>query len=609
MRALARRNLVAASVMPVILLLVLSGFGFAGNGSDSGHTTSGQPKASLSAELDGLHFTNVTGAAGLASPQSDQTMSQNNSMTGGVAACDFFGNGLIDFYVTRVGLPNELFRNNGNGTFTDVAKAAGVQGTDWQQGYAGATCGDLNGDGRPDLYVTSAGDTGNILYMNNGNSTFTNDTAAAGLTLPPVTGSNPSLMYGSAFGDYNHDGRLDIITVQWYASSLASGGLYGGSRSAMSGGACALAKARQSSGGAHIDLSRSRLYQNDGNGRSGIPRFTDMTKSMGLDFSQTLGFTPTFVDLTGNGWDDLVISGDGCTSQIYMNEDGKRFVNVTQKSGADTAENGMGSVFADFTGNGLPDWFETSIFYPGKCPTAGTPVGCSGNRLYLNNGNGTFRDGTDQYGVRDGGWGWGAAAEDFNNSGRLSIAQVDGMLWSPDEVIASRANPKYRYYRSFVNGTPRLWLNDGTTPFPQVAQNVGLTTKGLEKAVVPVDYLNDGKLGLFITNTSQGPVLYRNDTTNDNGWVDIRLHDPLTENTFGVGASVRVRTTAKGPVQEAELLDGGSYESSNPLELHFGFGPHVSKVSEIEVFWPGQAHPQVLRHVAVDRVLVITRNS
>ena len=598
---------VTALVIPAALGLLWDGATPAGAASSAQSGT-----AAPTSQLQGLEFADVTKAAGLDAPESSR-QNGNNALGAGVAACDLFGNGRTDFYVTRVGLPNELFRNNGNGTFTDVAKAAGVQGTDWKQGYTGATCGDLNGDGRPDLYVMGNGTAGNILYLNNGNGTFTNVTSRAGLSQPPLTGSTPGLMYGTAFGDYNHDGRLDIITLQWDLPSIqsgrtapVSGSAYGGM--SMPGGPCMAAQARTAAGDRVVDTSRSALYRNDGNGPGGIPRFSNVTTQMGLNFSQVLGFTPTFVDLTGDGWDDLVISGDGCTSQVYLNEDGRRFVNVTRASGADTAENGMGNVFADFTGDGRPDWFETSISDPGTCPTANTFSGCSGNRLYLNNGNGTFTDATDQYGVRNGGWGWGAVAQDFTNSGHLSIAQVDGFLPSPSLLTPGSGNPLFPYYLHFSKGSPFLWLNTGTTPFPEVADQVGLTTSGQEKAVVPVDVLHNGNVGLFITNTGGDPVLYENRTTNSNGWVTVTLRDNRTSNRFGVGAQVRVVATVGGPAQQQELLDGGSYDSSNPLELHFGFGPGVQRVAEIEILWPGQSRPQVLANVRVDRFLQITRH-
>jgi len=577
-------------------------------------TTAAPTSAGASASpLDGLHFSNITKAAGLASPETIPGNSPD-PLSAGVAACDLFGNGLIDFYVTRIGLPNELFRNNGNGTFTNVAKSAGVQGTDWQQGYSGATCGDLNGDGRPDLYVMGDGTAGNILYLNDGHGRFSDVTKAAGLAFPPLSGSTPGLMYGTAFGDYNHDGHLDIVTLQWdetivrswgSGSSLTPTNLYGGLH--LAGGPCVAAGQRLAIGAPTINTSRSALYRNDGNRRGGIPHFSNVTKAMGLNFDQVLGFTPTFVDLTGNGWDDLVISGDGCTSQVYLNHGGKEFVNVTPRSGADTAENGMGSVFADFSGSGLPDWFETSIADPGTCPTANTFSGCSGNRLYRNAGNGSFTDATDEYGVRNGGWGWGATAQDFNNTGHLSIAQVDGFLGSSSLLVNSSANPLYSYYLQMSRGSPYLWLNSGTPPFDQVAAQVGLISTGQEKAVVPIDVRHNGKVGLLITNSGGDPVLFENDTTNGNGWVTITLRDNRSANRFGVGAQVRILATADGAPQQQELLDGGSYDSSDPLQLHFGFGPGVQRVAAIEVFWPGQSHPQVLRNVTVDRYLQITR--
>ena len=599
------------------LLLGLSAMGTAWVDPVADGAVTSPAKVVTTAELQGLHFTDVTRSSGLAFPQSNQPLAEGNSMTGGVAACDLFGSGHIDLYVTRVGLPNELFRNNGNGTFTDVAAGAGVQGPDWKQGYAGATCGDLNGDGLPDLYVTSAGSTGNVLYLNNGNGTFSDATTGAGLDLPATKGSDPSFMYGSAIGDYNHDGRMDLITVQWDVATLltrhgggenASPGSGGAGGSAMSGGACDLQRARNAYAGPHVDLSRSRLYRNDGNGPDGSPHFTDVTASMGLDFSRVLGFTPTFIDLNGDGWDDLVIAGDACTSQVYLNDGGARFVDVTHTSGAGTAENGMGSAFGDFNGDGRPDWFETSIYYPRNCPTAHSFWGCSGNRMYLNRGNGKFRDATDRYGVRIGGWGWGAAAEDYNNSGRISVAQVDGMLWAPNQLVHVRVNRAYRYYLYFYRGSPFLWLNDGSKPFPQVAQRVGLRARGEEKAVVPIDLMNDGRLGLFITNTGRDPVLYRNDSVNHNGWLTVRLRDNLTGDRFGVGAKVVVQTAVGGRTQESEVLDSGSYESSNPLELHFGLGPDITVVNQIEVFWPGQTAPQVIQHVPSDQILVITRS-
>ena len=543
-------------------------------------------------ELGGLTFVDVTLEAGLGEPQSARELEGDENISGSAAAGDFDDDGDIDIVLTRFGLPNLLYRNDGSGGFTEVAEASGVAAAVPPTGSGTPLLADVDGDADLDLFLTGNPSGGRALFLNDGDGTFTDSTAASGLDIPTTPGESPQ-SFGAAFADWDHDGDLDLTVVEWYAGALQVEGM-DTIEDFMSLSMCEKADTLESlaDNGApttHHRPSLSRMYRNDGGAV-----FTDVTAGSGIDFSEVTAFTPTFADIDNDGWEDLLVAGDFCTSRIYLNEAGSGFTDITDSAGVGGDENGMGSVVEDFDRDGNLDWFVTSVSYPtgdGNCPFVGHVNGCSGNRLYLGDGNGSFVDATDDFGVRDGSWGWGAIAEDLNNDGQTELFMANG-YWGEDAR------------EEFEDDPNRLWLGRAEGPRPEVSGVAGLDDRANGKAVIPFDMDSDGDLDLLVANTTDPPLLYRNDTPLGNHWVRVELSQP-GPNTRGVGATVVVHPSGAEPITR-EVRAGGPFQGSVPTELHFGIGD--ADIERIEVFWPGEEQPQVLTSPEADRLVVVERS-
>ena len=314
-------------------------------------------------------------------------------MSGGGAVLDFDGDGDQDlFMVTGGGAPDRLYRNDGEGTFTDVARAAGVARVHRGQGAAAA---DVDGDGDPDLFVASLGPAGeprpgfHLLYRNDGPTgedgmvRFTEIGRPAGVA---TTSAGIESGMGGSFGDYDLDGDLDLFVAAW------SG-----------------------------EVAGNTLFRNDGV-VDGVPRFTDVTGPAGLAAGGVRGFTPIFADANGDRYPELLLAADFGMSRYYVNRGDGTFAERTAAAGAGLDENGMGATAGDFDGDGSLDWYVTSIH------TAHPPSksGGTGSKLYLNRGDGTFAEIATDAKVKRGGWGWGAVAIDHDLDGRLDIAATGG---------------------------------------------------------------------------------------------------------------------------------------------------------------------------------------
>ena len=390
-------------------------------------TTGTPPKVDTTAS-GGLLFADVAPDAGLTEPQSTELLNFGRAMTGGAAVGDYDDDGVYDLYLTRVGLPNQLYRGNGDGTYEDVTDAAGVAGPDPSGGSAAAVWADVDGDDDLDLFVGGTGTARDAMFINNGDGTFADETARRGLEQPPAPpGPVGSAAFGAAFSDWDQDGDLDLVVTHWNEQALNQ--FYLKDNQGKDDRLCDAARAPASAAfQAQLDThpSRARLYRNDGDGN-----FADATAEMGVDFTRMVGFTPTFADYDDDGWDDLFVTGDFCTSRLFHNDGGTGFSDVTDAAGVGTDEAGMGSVVEDLDGDGHLDWFITAIAADGVeegCIEALVSVPCSGNRLYLGDGAGSFTDATDEFGVRDGKWAWGAAADDLNNDGLRDLLVVSGYL-------------------------------------------------------------------------------------------------------------------------------------------------------------------------------------
>jgi hypothetical protein len=589
----------AAAVAALVAVRLFVGSPGADESATDGPTTT----EAADAAVRGVRFTEVTDAAGLAEPHSDTELTGESAMTAGAAVADVDDDGDLDVYLTRVGRPNRLLLNDGTGTFTDRTDEAGVGGNDPAQGSSAAGFADVDADGDEDLVVTGAGSNPTTLYLNDGSGRFQDATSSSGLDdLPPLPDGELAQMHGVTFADYDRDGRLDLLVTHWddvIPAALADPAANSVQPDEDGSLVCARADWLAERGfprAAGAPANRGRLYRNEGDGR-----FRDVSAELGLPFDEILGFTGSFVDVDGDTWEDLLITGDFCTSRLFRNEGGRGFTDVTDAAGVGTDENGMGSVVTDLDGDGRPDWLVTSIGPVGDDPAPlelGGGFGSSGNRVYLNDGDGTFTDATDQLGLRNGGWGWGAAVEDFANEGDDAVVVTNGYSTGPDEdPDRSSGTP--------VDDPMQFWLPvDGA--YTEVGAAVGLDDTGLGRALVPFDMDRDGDLDLLVADFGGEPHLFRNDSPTRH-WLTVQLDDPTTPgNRHGIGARVVVTPTEGDPVTRW-VLGGGSYESQAPTEAHVGLGD-AERVDRVEVFWPGATEAQVLTDVDADQVLVVQRD-
>lgn len=471
--------------------------------------------------------------------------------TGGAVAGDIDGDGDLDLIVLRGMHSPRVFSNDGTGRFLDVSPAAGLAGLDGLPN--GTLLADINGDGHPDLLLGGVTEdrhdaqshTPIRLFINDGNGVFADATAASNL-------ASPLDAHSMALADIDGDGDLDLFIAYWQQQAASVTG---------------------------------HLWRNLGDGQ-----FEDISQASGIgqyyDTENTLyNFTPTFTDIDGDGRPDLLISADFGHSRVFINQGDGSFADATDP-GVITDENGMGAAVGDFDNDGDLDWFVTSIR-----DEAGSPdYGSSGNRLYRNDGSGGFDDATDVAGVRDGGWGWGACAADFNNDGWLDLFMVNG----------------YQAHRPRFLGNPaRLFINNGDGSFDEQAQQAGVATTGLGRAVVCFDSDRDGQIDILVQNshdlgdTAVQPQFYRN-LGSDNHWLGLRLVGP-PGNRHAIGARVTAQTD--GLTQVREIRAGGSFLSSPPAETHFGLGSDTT-IARLTIRWP-DGRTTRLEDVAADRLLEV----
>ncbi len=500
-------------------------------------------------------FENVASAAGLAHQHADLNADVLDAvgdlaiMSGGAAAGDFDGDGWMDLYVTRVNLPNQLFRNKGDGTFEEVGAAAGV---DLNSASAGCVWADIDNDGDQDLFVLTI-ETRNYLYINDGTGHFQEQAKARQVDFEHDLGEHYST--SAAFGDIDNDGDLDLLTTAWQL------------------------------GDDKYDDPQTRLFINDGQGS-----FSDGTENAGLTVP-TSGFSPAFADVDMDGWQDILIASDFRSSLYYHNQGNGVFVDQTEAAGVGTDENGMGSSVLDIDNDGDLDWFVSAIYDPLECEDVAT---CSwffsGNRLYLNDGQGLFEDATDSWGVRDGGWGWGASSLDFDNDGDLDLILANGMSYDGTDAD-----------EQFNNGVLRLWQNNGES-MTDIAVESGALAVGETRGVVVFDYDNDGDQDFYVVNNNRLPFLFENLGTDAGHWLRVRLQGTQS-NKDGVGAIIRL-TTADGQVQTRFVGNNSNYNSHNEPIAHFGLG-EATEVAELEVEWPASGWVQRFTDLEVDQVLSI----
>ena len=471
-------------------------------------------------------------------------------MISGAAAADFNNDGWMDLFIIGGGNHLDgLFINQGNGTFQDVAVSAGVAGPQLGSGVA---VGDYDNDGDVDIFVTSFGVPEEMgpghhrLYRNNGDLTFTNMAAEAG-----VNRTSPELPdgLGASFGDYDLDGDLDLFVAGW----------------------------RKPDGKPALG---NRLFRNNGDGT-----FTDVTTEAGIVDDGIRGFNPCFADMDGDRFPEILLSADFGTSRYFHNNANGTFTDVTNKNKVDEVWSGMGAAVADLNNDGMLDWYVTAIFDDENVGRG------DGNKLYLNQGKGKFSEAASSLGLADGGWGWGALILDLNNDTRPDIMNVNG--WDLE---------------AYANEATKVWLQQPDGTFLESAAAVGLNAPTNNLGLLNLDYDNDGDQDLLTTAYNDAIQLYRNDLTGaDTHWLRVRLDTGGQAGLApdGVGSRVSVRV---GDTILTRYQSGCShYLTQSEQILHFGLGP-FTVVDELVVGWANGAITH-LTGLPADQILTITPTS
>ncbi len=528
------------------------------------------------AEANPVKFVDVAHAAGITFQHDNAASSEKyliETMGSGCGWIDYDQNGLLDLYLvngaaTRLYTPKNplrsaLYRNNGDGTFTDVTEKAGV-GAEGLFGM-GVAVGDYDNDGFPDLLVLGYGRC--ILYHNNGDGTFTDVTVKAGVA---NTGRWAS---SGAWFDYDNDGRLDVVIanyVDWSPDKNFWCGEHGpGLRSYC-----------------HPDNYQGeppRLYHNNGDGT-----FSDVSKATGVGLKAGNGLGVVTFDYDNDGWQDIFIANDSLPNFLFHNNRDGTFREVGYAAGVavsmdGTPEAGMGTDAADITGDGRMDLFVTHLDQQLA-------------RLYQNLGDQTFDDVTLRSKMAYATFhisGFGTRLMDYDNDGARDVFMANGHILDNVE----------RYHADVHYAEPKLMFrNTGRGVFENVSEQLGSDFRlpRVSRGAAIADFDNDGDLDILVNNNGQPAQLLRNDGGNVNHWLEIFLIGAKS-NRDGVGA--RVKITAGDMVLYDQRKGGMSYQSAQDPRLHFGLGQQTG-VDALEILWPSGAVTK-LANLKSDQILAV----
>jgi len=497
----------------------------------------------------------------------------------GCAFIDYHNDGWMDVFVlsgmrlngTPANASNRLYKNNRDGTFTDVTEKAGLLSTGWAMGVC---VGDYNNDGFEDMFCTYYGQ--NKLYRNNGDGTFTDITQRAGLA--PTT-TPPSWGAGCTFVDYDRNGNLDLFLSTYIQYDLKTAPIPANDPNCNWKGNpvnCGPRGLPPGFPGAHV------LYRNNGDGT-----FTDVTKQAKIDGPpRAYGMTVVAADFDEDGWQDIYVACDSTPSLLYMNnhdgtfrEEGLFRGVALSDDGAEQA--GMGVGVGDFNLDGHLDLFKTNF-------------SDDTSDLYRNDGHANFQDATrtSRIGVESRYTSWGTGIVDLDNDGYPDIFLVSGSVYPEIE----KKLPQY------PNKSRRLLfrnLGDGT--FEEIGQQAGpgVMTSHSSRGCAFGDFDNDGDLDILIVNMNEPPSLLRNDIKGKHHWIKVKLIGTKS-NRSAIGARVVAHYDGKSNAQS--LASQSSYLSANDPRLHFGLG--ASHRVDLDIFWPsGQV--EHLKAIDADQLIAV----
>ncbi len=471
----------------------------------------------------------------------------------------FFANG-ADLAHGKRSPGNVLYRNLGNGKFEDVSAKAGIAGNGMFA--TGATVGDFDNDGFLDIYVTGFG--ANQLFRNNGDGTFSDVTAKAG-----VSGGRWSS--SAAWLDYDHDGNLDLFVGRYLDYDLAKAPYCGYRKPGF----------RMYCDPQSFDGTPALLYRNNGNGT-----FTEVGRKAGVanPAGKTLGVA--VADIDGDGWPDVFIANDGVRNFLYHNKGDGTFDDIAYSAGVGFDMNGkalagMGTEMVDMDGDGLPDIFFTAF-------------SDQYNPLFRNRGKMIFEDATIKSGLPTAvkTLGFGAKVFDFDNDGLQDIWVTNGHVTDNVGMYDQRLSYKEAdlLYRNIGNGRFRDVSGESGS---------GLRIQHVGRGLAVADLDNDGDLDVIISDSGGRPLILRNDGGNRNHWIAFRARG-RESNRFGIGAKVRL--TAGGKTQVREVNPYGSYLSTSDVRLYFGLGAETT--ARVEIDWPS-GRKQTLDTVQAGQIVTL----
>jgi hypothetical protein len=515
-----------------------------------------------------IRFADITAEAGVQFTHSfgaEKLGSLLESTGGGAVWFDYNNDGLLDLYVVS-GTPlgkdmhpyplrkppavpphNHLFRNDGNGHFTDVTDKAGVAANVFSMG---AIAADYDNDGWTDIFVSAYGRV--VLYHNNHDGTFTDVTEKAGLNVPGWS-------IGSVFLDYDRDGCLDLFVGRYVKFDPTYRAYYA---------------ADNYPGPLDYEPMSNMLFHNNCNGT-----FTDVSEKSGIAAFKSRAMGVTAGDFDLDGWPDTYVANDKTENFLFHNQKDGTFKEMAVSAGVAYGQSGentsaMGPVFLDFDDDGKVDLWVSDSKY---------------NRMMRNIGNLKFQDVTEKAGISQLAaqyTSWGDGAYDFDNDGFTDLFIAHGglihMVPQEHSVLRNLGNWKFEDVSS--------------TAGPYVEK-----VKTVARGAAFADFENDGRIGVYIVNLGSPACLLRNITENGNHWVAVKLVGHKS-NRDGIGAQIEV--FAGGRRQQRERVGSSGYLSGDDPRVHFGLGS-AAKIDKIVVTWPTGGAKQTVESVPVDRIVTI----
>ncbi len=537
--------------------------------------------APASAALDPVTFEDVAARSGVNFVLRNSATGRKHlieTMTGGVAALDYNNDGRLDLYfVNGARLPelsktdasfhNRLYRNNGQGRFTDVTASARVQGEGYGMGVAAA---DYDNDGFADLFLP--GVDRNILYRNRGDGTFEDVTSRAGLQAR-ATGQTKPWSVAAGWFDYDNDGFLDLFVVRYV--------VWDPEREPRCSETAA--KLQTYCHPRYYEGLPNALYRNNRDGT-----LSDVSASSGIASHTGKGMSVAFADSDNDGDPDVFVTNDTLPNFLFRNEGGGRFSQIALQAGVAFNEDGralssMGVDFRDCDNDGRDDLFITALAnetFP----------------LFRNLGQGLFHDVTFPARVGRATMavsGWSNGIFDFNNDGYKDLFTANGDVQDNTELYSSRS----------ARQPNSILVNQRDGTFADVSRQAGesFQSAGLHRGSAFGDFDRDGRVDVVVTRLNERAELFRNTSPAANHWLALRLVGNRS-NRDGIGAYVRV-VSASGHAQWNHVTTAVGYGSSSATAVYFGLGKETS-AKLVEIKWPSGLRQQ-LENVAVDRHLVV----